>query len=195
MKLSLNNQKKKPPISKLFLSEENQLAENEIANERNNIDLLIEEGSLLAEQEKFSDAIGKWNQAICISPKDYRIYEMKAQALLALNQPLSAIKCVEEALLLKSDWSLGLQTLGRCQRDIGELQLAFNSFSKALEIDPTNEEIKKEKLEVKRLLETLIQYRQSFYNQIDSSEGDDQEEVNRCFYNLSARATCLRKTF
>ncbi|CAG2186973.1 unnamed protein product [Mytilus edulis] len=120
---------------------------------------LKNEGSLLAESERYWEAIKKWDEAIQFTPEDETIYEMKAQVLLALCEVFPALAMAEKVVKLKPTWwtgyqtlgraQLGLgksdsQTLGRAQLGLGEVRQAIKSFSRAVHLNPADEELWKE---------------------------------------------------
>ncbi|CAB4007789.1 tetratricopeptide repeat 33 [Paramuricea clavata] len=71
---------------------------------------------------------------------------MKAQVLLELDEIFPAIQSAEMAVTLNPRSPNSLQTLGRGQIAIGEIEMAIISFSKALHITPDSEEIRNEDL-------------------------------------------------
>ncbi|XP_076814358.1 tetratricopeptide repeat protein 33-like [Clavelina lepadiformis] len=97
---------------------------------------LKEEGSVLAGQEKYSDALKKWNEAINLNPHDEILYEMKAQVLMILEKDFLAVQCAEKAIQTKKHWWIGWQTLGRSQINIKDVDMAIKSFSRALHLNP-----------------------------------------------------------
>ncbi|KAL5022578.1 hypothetical protein ScPMuIL_001733 [Solemya velum] len=105
------------------------------------------EGEKLAETERYWEAIKKWDEAIQLTPKDAKLWEMKSQALLILCELFPALHTAEKVTQLDPQWWVGYQTLGRIQLGIGEVGLAIKSFSRALLINPANSELWTEDLQ------------------------------------------------
>jgi tetratricopeptide (TPR) repeat protein len=154
-------------------------------------------GVALAEDGKFLEAISAWHNYLQNNPHDVDVLDMKAQAHLATDQVSLALHCAEEVTKLKPDWADGLQTLGRCQREVGELQLSVKSFQRALELCGEVEdvaaglvlELSSELDEVKVLCDELALKREVYQKQIQSGDlSADQLEVCRCKFHLTARA-------
>ena len=108
---------------------------------------LKKEGVTLAEEGKYWQAINRWDNALSFDPSEPSIFEMKAQALIALHEWLPAIAAAGEAVRLKPNWYIGHQTLGRAQMGLGEVELAVKSFQKAVHLNPDDEELRKDDLE------------------------------------------------
>ncbi|XP_064605867.1 tetratricopeptide repeat protein 33-like [Liolophura sinensis] len=136
---------------------------------------LKDEGTLLAESERYWEAIKKWDEALQYSPKNAKILEMKAQALMILCEVFPAVKTARQVVelspnwwvghqtlgrtqlnlgevsarlvvKLSPNWWVGHQTLGRTQLNLGEVRQAVISFSKAVHLNPVNSELWKEDL-------------------------------------------------
>ena len=103
---------------------------------------LKQEGVTLAEDEKFWQAIDRWDNALVINAEDATVFEMKAQALINLHEWIVAIKAAEKSVELRPNWWVAHQTLGRAQMGIGEVRLALRSFKVALHLNPDNEELR-----------------------------------------------------
>lgn len=114
-----------------------------VALEDNQIrfDRLKQEGSLLAEQGRFWEAISRWNDCLLINGEDAAVLEMKSQALIQVHEWLPAIECAEKATEIKNNWWPGFQTLGRAQLGIGEVKLALRNFQVAFHLNPAQSEI------------------------------------------------------
>ena len=110
-------------------------------------DRLKKEGVTLAEEGKYWQAINRWDNALSLDPSEPSVFEMKAQALIALHEWLPAIAAAGEAVRLKPNWFIGHQTLGRAQMGLGEVELAVKSFQKAVHLNPDDEELRKDDLE------------------------------------------------
>lgn len=102
---------------------------------------LKSEGVALAEAGRYQEAIEKWTEAIQLMPCDARLHEMKAQALMQLNEPFCAVKAAETSIQSDPKWWVAYQTLGRAQMGVGEIKMAITNFCKALHINPASEEL------------------------------------------------------
>lgn len=102
---------------------------------------LTEEGSRLAENERYWEAIKKWDEAISFTPSNEKLYEMKAQSLLQLNELHPAVQAAEQAVKFRPTWWVAYQTLGRAFLGLGEVKRAVVSFSRAVHINPADQEL------------------------------------------------------
>lgn len=105
---------------------------------------LQDEGCILAENERYWEALKKWDEAIQMDLNDEKLYEMKAQVLLELNELFPAISAAEQAVKLNPCWWLAHQTLGRAQLGVGEVHMALKCFSKAFHIQPSDEQLQED---------------------------------------------------
>ncbi|CAG5121116.1 unnamed protein product [Candidula unifasciata] len=99
------------------------------------------EGAVLAESERYWEAIKKWDEAMQLTPLNEKILEMKAQALMAVGEVFPALQAAERVVALTPTWWVGHQTLGRALANIGEVKLALKSFARAVHLNPVNEEL------------------------------------------------------
>ncbi|XP_069128013.1 tetratricopeptide repeat protein 33-like [Argopecten irradians] len=107
---------------------------------------LKQEGTVLADSERYWEAIRKWDEAIKLTPTDETLYEMKSQVLLILCEVYPAVNMGERAVDLKPMWWVAHQTLGRARLGLGEVKMALKSFSRAVHLNPANHELWKEDL-------------------------------------------------
>ncbi|CAH3199119.1 unnamed protein product, partial [Porites evermanni] len=84
---------------------------------------LQDEGVALAEQQRYWEAISRWNEAISLTPKNEKLYEMKSQVLLELHELFPAIQAAEKAVSLNPHWFVAHQTLGRAQMGFGDTEM------------------------------------------------------------------------
>ncbi|XP_052102592.1 tetratricopeptide repeat protein 33-like [Mytilus californianus] len=163
---------------------------------------LKNEGSLLAESERYWEAIKKWDEALQFTPEDETIYEMKAQALLALCEVFPALAMAEKVVKLKPTWWTGYQTLGRAQLGLGEVRQAMKSFSRAVHINPAEEELWKEdflwsfsllkqKDDQKKLLEQEIDNSKVKLTELNSSDEEKVTEISNEKQGTSEKNTSL----
>lgn len=102
---------------------------------------LEEEGVSLAEQQRYWEALRKWNEAISLTPNNANLYEMKSQVLLELHELFPAIQAAERAVSLKPHWYVTYQTLGRAQMGYGDVEMGVKNFSKAIFLRPDDLEM------------------------------------------------------
>ncbi|XP_047469217.1 tetratricopeptide repeat protein 33-like [Penaeus chinensis] len=108
---------------------------------------LSNEGVMLAESERWWAAIGRWNAALTLTPDDYALHEMLAQAYMQVGEVFPALRSAEAAVQLYPNWWVGLQTLGRAQLGLGDVAMAVKTFSKAVHIRPDEQELWREDLQ------------------------------------------------
>jgi tetratricopeptide (TPR) repeat protein len=145
------------------------------------------EGGTLAEDGKLWAGIGRWDEALSLTPGDHELHEMKAQALMLLDEIWPALQCATKAVELSPGWADGQLTLGRAQMGVGEVELASGSFAQAAKLDPENAEIQEDLERCRSLLVECEQKQEQFQCQLVHAEaaGDaDGAEVARCFANL-----------
>ncbi|XP_039606565.1 tetratricopeptide repeat protein 33 [Polypterus senegalus] len=97
---------------------------------------LKEEGAFLVQNGRHWEAIGKFDEAIQLTPADATLYEMKSQVLMILHEVFPAVQAAETAVRLNPRWWEAWQTLGRAQLNLGEINLALKSFQIAIHIFP-----------------------------------------------------------
>jgi len=107
---------------------------------------LRREGATLAEAERHWEAIQKWDEALLFTPADHRLHEMKAQVYMSLCEVYPAVVSARRAVALNPNWWIAHQTLGRANLGIGEVKLALGCFSRALHLNPADEELLKDDL-------------------------------------------------
>jgi len=126
------------------------------------------EGSCLAEEGRFWEALGRWQEALELQPNNARVWEMRAQALVALHEWDGAVEAAEKATAFENTWWVGYQTLGRAHLGLGHLEAARTCFQKAVHLNPVEEELWTEDL---AWVKALIAHRHK--------EKEDGEEVER----------------
>lgn len=102
---------------------------------------LKQEGTTLAELERFWEALKKFDEAIQLTPEDVALHEMKAQVLMLLREDFAAVQVAEQAVRLNPTWWVAWQTLGRARLALGEIRMALRSFASATHLNPTEEEL------------------------------------------------------
>lgn len=89
---------------------------------------LKDEGNTLAEAGRFRSAMGRWKEALAVGPDNAALYELLAQASMAVYEDFQAVQFVRKATELAPTWSDGFVTLARCQLNFGELALALKTL-------------------------------------------------------------------
>eukprot|EP01031_Cornospumella_fuschlensis_P024435 gene24435-29535_t len=148
-------------------------------------DALREEGCRFAEDGRFIEAISTWQRALSITPTDHRLHELKAQGYLALDRVSEALSSAEKAVELQPLWVEGLQCLARCQREIGEVELSLQVYRKALTLEPSNEELCSEAMEVESLVGQLEMSRKIHFDRMNSSTTEEDAEAHRVWVVMS----------
>ncbi|XP_078657097.1 tetratricopeptide repeat protein 33-like [Branchiostoma floridae x Branchiostoma belcheri] len=97
---------------------------------------LKQEGCLLAETQRYWEAIRRWEDALELTPDDAALHEMKAQAYMEVHEVFPAVQAAEKAVTSDPRWWVAYQTLGRAQLGLGDLKLAISNFSKAIHLNP-----------------------------------------------------------
>ncbi|XP_074558867.1 uncharacterized protein LOC141814816 isoform X2 [Curcuma longa] len=97
---------------------------------RNLVECFRSQGNQLAEDGKYHEALGKWEAAVSLEPKNAVLHEQKAQVLLEIGDSWNAIKAATQATELEPSWCEAWLTLGRAQLNFGEPDSAIESFDK-----------------------------------------------------------------
>jgi tetratricopeptide (TPR) repeat protein len=105
---------------------------------------LKNQGNALAEQDKYDEAIEKWNGALELTPDNHVLHELKAQVLMLQDKNFQAIQWATKSTELNPSYVDGWITLARAQLNFGEIELAVDSFSKAFKLSLDNDEVKNE---------------------------------------------------
>lgn len=110
------------------------------------------EGNTLAEAGRFRAAMARWIEATAVDPTNAVVYELLAQASMALFEDFRAIQFALRATKLAPNWGDGFHTLARCHLNYGELELALQHINKAIELDGVLDELVADREEIERLL-------------------------------------------
>jgi tetratricopeptide (TPR) repeat protein len=149
---------------------------------------LADVGVMNAEAGNYDAAITSFRQALFLQPKNFKVLEMLAQVYLETDQLLLALQAAEAAVQENERWKEGLQTLARCQREVGEVHLAQESFEKALRLDPESDELREELLEAQALVSELEEKKKRQMAELQLASTESEQEVHRCVYHLCHRA-------
>jgi tetratricopeptide (TPR) repeat protein len=182
-----------------FMDEENEQNDEtkEIHNNASNsekIELSVrykDQGCTFAEDGDFQSALNIWHKAALLTPDNHLIRDLKAQAYLHLELYMQALQEAQLVVKLAPDWAQGFQTLGRCQREMGEICLSLQNYKIAASLATEDEEISNELEEVERLSEQLHQMRVERLRELENSQSPGESEANSCIFHLSARASGL----
>ena len=112
---------------------------------------LQEQGCILAEAERYVDALARFDEAARRDPESATTHEFRAQCLMELGEAFEAVRAAGRAVAVAPDWAIAHLTLGRAQRNLGELRLALGSVEAALARGHP-EEAAEEAFEIERLL-------------------------------------------
>uniref|UniRef100_A0A7S0WSP5 Uncharacterized protein n=1 Tax=Chlamydomonas leiostraca TaxID=1034604 RepID=A0A7S0WSP5_9CHLO len=105
-------------------------------------------GQSKAEAGAWEEALRAWQQAIASNPPPLELaalHELRAQVLMeAGSRDWEAIREAQRSVELAPHYAPALLTLARAQLNYGEPQLALNSYSRLLAVQPENEEARSE---------------------------------------------------
>jgi tetratricopeptide (TPR) repeat protein len=97
---------------------------------------------ILAQFNRFEEAIESYNKGIKANPKDFNIYNSKGAALKSLNKIKEAIKCFNKAIEINP--TIGsYYNKGEALCKLKKYEEAISSYDKAIEINPNFEPAKK----------------------------------------------------
>jgi len=108
----------------------------ESGNSLSHSELLQSEGNSLAEEGKYTAALGKWETALALTPERAVLHEQKAQVLLEIGETWKSLQAATRATELQPSWPEAWVTLSRAQLNFGDPELSVQSAKKALELQP-----------------------------------------------------------
>jgi len=150
-------------------------------------------GNEAAEGGDYHTAMRLWREALDLNAEDFTLYELKAQALLALDEFWPAVHAAQEACRRAPEWADGHVTLARCQREVGEVSASIESYEQALRIEPTHAEATEEIEEMRKIALEYDELKRVHEHNVSSIV--ETEEAQNALVNLSLRATCLCSSF
>ena len=122
---------------------------------------LTHEGSLLAEAERYAEALKHWEDALLFAPNSEEeavIHELMGQGLLLLGRSFEAVQAADKAVSKRPAWYCGHLTRGRALLEFGEIEEAVRSFQQAAALAPNEMEVTEELHDAERLA-TMAQAR------------------------------------
>jgi tetratricopeptide (TPR) repeat protein len=183
-----------PAEVKIFFDENESDDEDQLYNELKSLKLseeFQEKGAQAAELGEYQSALAYFQKSVYISQNNFKALEMQAQVYLEVDEVFLALKSAEAAVSINPNWSIGLHTLARCQREMGEVSFSFESYKLASQLDPENEEIKTEIAEIEILVQQLEEKKKELLAKLVASSNEDVKQQRQCMYHLCHRAHCL----
>ncbi|CAI5736614.1 unnamed protein product [Peronospora destructor] len=154
---------------------------------------LKDEGNTLAEAGRFRAAMGRWKEAVGIDPDNAELYELLAQASMAVYEDFQAVQFARRATELAPVWSDGFLTLARCQLNFGELTLALEALEQTVKLNHgvETEEMANDRQDIEELLvkqkQVLSKRGQEAMQEVEA----DKLQVISCFKHLTFRAKII----
>uniref|UniRef100_A0A8W8NRH0 SGTA homodimerisation domain-containing protein n=1 Tax=Magallana gigas TaxID=29159 RepID=A0A8W8NRH0_MAGGI len=107
--------------------------------EKEKAEKLKNEGNNFMKEEKFSDALECYSQAVKLDNKNSVYYCNRAAAYSKLNKHVQAIEDCERALNIDPQYSKAYGRMGIAYTALTDHESARECYRKALELDPTNQ--------------------------------------------------------
>ena len=104
-------------------------------SENNDINVYLEKGNELYDQQKYTEAINEYDTVTTLDPKNYFAFYNKGLSLFSLDKYESAIESFNKALNIKSDYSEAYYGIGNVYLATNENDKAIENFKKAIEYD------------------------------------------------------------
>ncbi|KAG7393785.1 Tetratricopeptide repeat protein 33 [Phytophthora pseudosyringae] len=154
---------------------------------------LKDEGNTLAEAGRFKAATGRWQEALAVDPDNSALYDLLAQASMAVYEDFQAVQFARKATELAPTWSDGFLTLARCQLNFGELTLALEALKQAVEHNGgvETEEMASDRRDIEGLLLKQEQVLRKRDQETALEVKADKLQVISCFKHLSLRAKAI----
>ena len=100
-----------------------------------------EEGMNLLAEEKYKDALGRFNLAIQADGTFPEAWVGKGDALQAMEDMQSAANAYTQALNLDARSAAAFNGRGECFLELNQMDMASNDFANAMELDPGNAKV------------------------------------------------------
>ncbi|KAL8008132.1 putative 43kDa postsynaptic protein [Plasmopara halstedii] len=154
---------------------------------------LKDEGNTLAESGRFRVAMSRWQEALAVDPSNAALYDLMAQASMAVYEDFQAVQYALKTTKLAPTWSEGFLTLARCQLNFGELTLALEALKQAVEHNGgvETEEMECDRQDLQELLNLQNQVLRKHDEEAAHEVGVDKLQVISCFKHLSLRARAI----
>lgn len=154
---------------------------------------LKDEGNTLAESGRYRAAMGRWQEALGVDPKNPALYDLLAQASMAVYEDFQAIQFARKTIELAPTWSEGYLTLARCQLNFGELALAAEALKRAVEHNGgiETEEMSNDRRDLEKLLRRQDQVLRKRDEEATHEVEKDKLQIISCFKHLSLRAKAI----
>ncbi|RMX63312.1 hypothetical protein KXD40_001793 [Peronospora effusa] len=198
------NEAKIPPLCGVFNSiEEMHQSISKNSGAKRQVDLLEDvetkvkrlkdEGNTLAEAGRFRAAMGRWKESIGIDSDNAELYELLAQASMAIYEDFEAVQFARRATELAPMWSDGFLTLARCQLNFGELTLALEALEQAVKLNHgvETEEMANDRQDIEDLLVKQKQALRKRDQEATQEVEADKLQVISCFKYLTLRAKVI----
>ncbi|OWZ24541.1 hypothetical protein PHMEG_000358 [Phytophthora megakarya] len=156
---------------------------------------LKDEGNTLAEAGRFHAAMGRWKEALAMDAENAALYELLAQASMAVYDDFLAVQFARKTTELAPTWSDGFLTLARCQLNFGELALALDALNQVSAVNLNDGEETEEMASDRRDIEQLLLQQAQVLLKRDEEASYEKEadklQVISCFKHLSLRAKAI----
>ncbi len=112
-------------------------------------------GNDLFLREQISEAVEKYKDALRCNPKDYSVHSNLSRCFLMMGDKTSAKEYADKCIKYAPAWSKGWYRLGKVYTQMEAFVDAAGAFQRALDLDPTNLELKRELAEAQYLADKL----------------------------------------
>jgi tetratricopeptide (TPR) repeat protein len=116
---------------------------------------LKNEGNQLFLREQISDAVRKYKEALGCNPKDHSVHSNISRCYLMMGDVSSAKEHAEKCTKFAPNWTKGWYRLGKVHAEKEAYIDAAGAFQHALDLDPSNLELKRELAEAQYLADKL----------------------------------------
>jgi len=94
------------------------------------------QGCVLCANGQYQEAIVAFNQALAVSPNDWRTWNYRGNALSALNRRAEALVCYDRAVALSPTYHQAWFNRGLLLVEMGAYGLAIDSYNRAVALTP-----------------------------------------------------------